>query len=440
MLEKLNHFIRGNKLFNKKRRILVAVSGGMDSVVLCRLLHEAGYKTGIAHCNFNLRGKESDGDEKFVIKLAGSLNIPLYLARFSTLKYAEEKGVSVQMAARELRYFWFEKIRIENRFDYIATAHHQDDETETFFINLIRGTGIAGLHGIKAKAGKIVRPLLFAGKKDIEEYVEKNKIKFREDSSNLSEKYLRNRIRLKLIPLLKEMNPDIEKTLKRDIGRLRQTEDILKNIIEEKKQEIIKQDAGIIKLDIAKLQALNHTGLFLFEFLKQYNFTGDIIDMIAAGLNATTGKLFYSSTHRLVKDREYLLLSPVAADKTEQTYYIGEGDKELKTPVHLKFRTVSISENIEISKEKNTGMFDYSKLHFPLTVRKWKKGDYFYPFGMKGKKKLSDFFTDLKLSLNDKENTWLLCSGNDIIWVIGYRTDNRYRVKEMDKTFIARLV
>jgi tRNA(Ile)-lysidine synthase len=427
MLQKFKQFIIKEKLLAKDQRILLAVSGGIDSVTLCHLMHEAGFKFGIAHCNFKLRGKESEEDEKFVRQLSLKFKVPFFHHSFETKKYSEEKKISVQMAARELRYDWFEEIRRKNNYHFIAVAHHQDDEIETFFINLIRGTGIAGLHGIKAKAGKIIRPLMFASRKEIEEYIRRKKIKYREDSSNSSLKYLRNQVRHQLIPQLKKMNPDMEETIKSEISRIRKIESVFYRSVEEKRKEIIKKEEGILKFDIKKLLSLGNRESYLYEFLKPFGFSGDIIEMISQGMQSEPGKIFYSSTHRLLKDRSFLVLSPVP-EKTKEQFFVKEGCREMKVPVPLKFKTVAVTARFNISKDKNIGMFDRDKLTFPLTIRKWKAGDLFRPFGMKGKKKLSDFCTDIKLSLLEKENTWLLCSGGDIIWVIGHRTDDRYRI------------
>jgi len=433
MLKRFRDFIKKEKLFTKDQQILVAVSGGIDSIALCHLMHEAGYTFGMAHCNFQLRDKESDGDEKFVKALAKKFNVSFYSVRFNTDETAKQKGISIQMAARDLRYQWFEEVRKKNKYNFIAVAHHQDDEIETFFINLIRGTGIAGLHGIKAMSGKIIRPMMFANRKEIEEYIHENKIKFREDSSNSSLKYMRNKVRHQLIPQLKKINPDVEKTITSEIQRIRKIESIFLESVEEKKAEIIGQEGSFVKFDIKRLLSLENRELYLYEFLKEYGFSGDIIEKISEGLNAEAGKQYFSTTHRIVKDRSFLLLSPLMDKKLEQQFIITEGYKELKEPVHLKFKTVNISKNFELNKDKNIAMLDYDKLSFPLVVRKWEAGDFFHPFGMKGKKKLSDFFTDLKLSLFDKENTWLLCNDNEIAWIVGQRIDDRYKITEKTK-------
>jgi tRNA(Ile)-lysidine synthase len=274
---------------------------------------------------------------------------------------------------------------------------------------------------------------MFAGRKEIEEYAKNNNIVFKEDSSNISLKYLRNKIRHKLIPSLKELNPDIIESVKSNIIRIRQIENVLQKLVEEKRKEIVKEEKNLIKFDIQKLLALQEKELFLYEFLKTYGFSGNIIEKISTGLKATSGKQFYSATHRLVKDRAYLILTPIAISETEEKFIITENTKEIKKPLHLKFKKENIAKGFKITKDHAIAMFDMDKLNFPLTIRKWEKGDAFCPFGMKGRKKLSNFFTDIKLSLIEKENTYLLCSGKDIAWVAGYRIDNRYRVTDKTK-------
>jgi tRNA(Ile)-lysidine synthase len=388
-----------------------------------------------------LRGDDSDKDEKFANQLSIKYNVPFFVKRFNTQVYAEENKISVQMAARDLRYAWFEEVRKKNHYDVVAVAHHQDDEVETFFINLVRGTGIAGLHGIKPKKGKIVRPLLFTGRKDIEDYVKKNKIKFREDKSNQSTKYLINKIRLHIIPMLKELNPYIEATVKSEITRIKQIESVFQNLVKEKQEEIQITDGDITKFSISKLLQLENNELFLYEFLKSYGFSGDIIQQIIKSLKAESGRQFISDTYRIVKDRKYLIISPYLPDDALESFIVTRGYKELVTPVHIKFSEKKFSEKTEIDKSKDIAYLDFEKLEFPLHIRKWEKGDYFIPFGMKGKKKLSDYFIDIKLSLIDKENIWLLCNGDDIIWVIGHRIDERYKITAKTKNiFIAEKV
>ena len=424
MLNKFIKYCQKEKLFKPDDKILLAVSGGIDSVVMAELFFLAGYDFGIAHCNFKLRGKDSDKDEKFVKELAEKFKVPFFIKRFDTFKYSDENKISIQMAARELRYYWFTELLEKEDYKYTATAHHRDDSIETFFINLIRGTGISGLHGILPKQGNVIRPILFAGRDKIEVFQKENKIKFREDKSNLSDKYLRNKIRHKLLPVIKEIEPDIEKVMQKNISRFAETENIYFKEIEKKKKKVVKEENEKIIISIDELQKLKPLKTYLFEFLLAYNFNFSDVENITNSLEGISGKQFYSPTHRLLKDRNNLIITPLSEDEIQE-FFIEKTDKEILSPLRLK---IKIEKNIELSSDKNIACLDYSKLEFPLILRKWKKGDVFVPFGMTGKKKLSDFFIDQKLSIIQKEQIWLLCSGENIVWIVGYRIDNRFRV------------
>lgn len=421
------------KLFMKNDKILTAVSGGVDSVVMLHLLFAGGYKLAVAHCNFGLRGKESDEDEKFVKDLAEKIKVSFYSKKFDTEKTAKEKGISIQMAARDLRYEWLEKIRKQHGYNVIAIAHHSDDILETFFINLIRGTGIAGLSGIKPKAGNIVRPLLFASRVDIENYALKNKIKYREDSSNHTDKYLRNKIRHKLIPFLQELNPDVKNAIGSVVDRLSGIEKIYDEIVRTEREKILQKHKSHIAIDVKRLLELSCPELYLYEFIRQYGFSGDVIAKIISSLHLNEGKVFYSSTHRIIKDRQNLLITELNNEIVPLEYKITKNTKSLISHVNIEFLKKRHDKNFVILKDKDIAFLDFEKLKFPLVLRRWKAGDFFYPFGMKGKKKLSDFFTDQKFSILEKENIWLLCSGKDIVWVVGQRIDDRYCVKEKTK-------
>lgn len=436
-------YINTEKLFISSDKILLTVSGGVDSIVMCELFHKSKLKFGIAHCNFQLRGKESDEDEKFVKQLAVKYNVPFYCKRFNTKEYVAQNNVSIQMAARELRYQWFEEIRNNEKYKYIATAHHTDDAIETFFINLIRGTGIAGLHGIVPKQGNIIRPLLFASKNKIEEYATTNKLKYREDSSNASDKYVRNKIRHHLIPLLKEINPAVENAINATIERLSEVEIIYKNEIEKQRTQLLKNENKTYSISIKELKMLNVMPTYLYEFLKPFNFNADTVKEISTALDGESGKQFLSPTHRLVKDRETLIIEE----------YVGLGVKDLRIKIKIeRNKKKLVVENLHftfkiqntkyiIPKSKTTACLDYDKLQFPLEIRKWQQGDTFYPLNMKGKKKLSDFFIDNKLPLNRKENVWLLTSAGKIVWVIGMRIDNRFKVTDQTtKIYFAELM
>lgn len=421
--------------------MLAAVSGGIDSVAMLHLLIAGGFETGIAHCNFSLRGKESEADEKFVRALAERLKVPFFSVRFNTTAYSEQKGISIQMAARELRYDWLESIRKQNGYDFIAVGHHSDDSIETFFINLIRGTGIAGLHGIKAKSGKIVRPLIDSSRKEIEDFVKSERIKFREDSSNNSDKYLRNKIRLQLIPFIEKLNPDFKNSVISAMENIAGFEMVFKAIAEKEKRKVMHTESNKVMLDIEKLSLLNHAELFLFEYLNPFGFKGDIIKNIAHSLKSEPGKIFHSPTHSLLKDRKYLIISGHERNKNSQNYLVNIRSRSISHPIKMKFTKTSVEDGFTLSKEKNFAYMDFDRLNFPLQLRKWKQGDHFYPFGMNGRKKISDFYTDIKLSRYEKESTWLLCSGDEIIWVVGHRPDNRFRVTKETKTiFIAHLL
>ncbi len=439
MLQSFLHHIHKQQLFDPSDRILLTVSGGVDSIVMCELFHKAGIDFGIAHCNFQLRGDESNGDETFVEQLAEKYNVSFHSATFDTNAFTKKNKLSVQVAARQLRYEWFESIRRQYNYTYIATAHHRDDSVETFLINIIRGTGIAGLHGILPKQGKIIRPLLFTNKEEISAFAKKHTLNYREDSSNASDNYLRNKIRHAIIPLLQELNPAIGKNIEGDIERLRNVELIYKKEIEKKRKKIIVTEGKTETILIKELLKLNPLETYLYEFLKPYHFNGDAVENIIRAMDGASGKQFLSDTHRLVKDRNVLLIE--ALQTTEEKISIAKKTKAIDlNGQQLTFKTSALDAKFKIPHSKNSAAMDLEKLTFPLMIRKWEKGDAFQPIGMKGKKKLSDFFINLKLSLLDKEKVQLLISDNKIVWVIGYRMDERFKITEKtSKVFFAEL-
>lgn len=427
-------FVDEQRLFSKDDRILLALSGGVDSVVLAELLLELGYTFSAAHCNFHLRGEESNRDAEFVIKWAERKKVKLFVQDFDTYAYMQEKGISLEMAARELRYSWFENLMQENQIDYLLTAHHADDSAETFFINLLRGTGIAGLHGILPKNGNIIRPLLFATRKSILDYAELKNIQFVEDSTNSETKFLRNKIRHRVIPMLKEISPDFDSIIRKNIERLRDTETVFRNTVENVKDEIIIRENENIKISIAELQSLNPMGIYLYEILSDYGFNESVVNNVSMVLNAESGKRFYSKTHCLLKDREYLLIYPIEKEETETEYSIDAEITSIIEPFKAKIEVLKDLNFISVPKKANVAMLDMDLLNFPLELRHWKQGDSFVPFGMRKKKKLSDFFTSNKYSLLDKERQWLLCSGDEIVWVVGKRIDDRFKVSNSTKS------
>jgi tRNA(Ile)-lysidine synthase len=440
MLQEFKTYIVDHNLFDPNDRILLAVSGGIDSVVMSELFHRAGYNFGIAHCNFGLRGNESDTDETFVEKLAKNYRVPFNTKRFLTTKVTKEKGISIQMAARELRYQWFEEIRLKEKYTCIATAHHLDDQVETFFINLLRSTGIAGFHGILPKQGNIIRPMLFSCRKDILAFCRKNKLTFREDSSNIETKYLRNKIRHEIIPVFRELNPAFPQLLTETILRLRETEVIFRKSIEATRKKIIRKDKNGIHIRIKELKKLTPVTIFAFEILSPYGFHEDVIRDMLHSPDDSSGKIFYSPTHRLIKNREDLILD-LLPDKNKSGLInaeisIPEHKKEIRKPLHLSFTKKETGKKFVIDPSKDVANLDLRKIVFPLILRRWKKGDSFYPLGMNKKKKLSDYFIDSKFSIPEKENTWLLCTGSHIIWIVGHRIDHRFRVTSQTKELL----
>jgi tRNA(Ile)-lysidine synthase len=376
----------------------------------------------------NLRGDESFRDEQFTIDFTKRLQVPLCKISFETNKYAQENRLSVEMAARELRYRWFEELLNTYDADAVAVAHHRDDSVETLLINLTRGSGLTGLTGIKPKNGKVVRPLLCVSREDIFSYIEENGLEYVTDSSNSSDIYTRNFIRLKVIPLLEEINPSVKASMARTANHLYDASLIYNHSIEEARKVITQNN----RLSISALLSFPAPATILYEMLKPYGFSRTVCESIFTVLEKDSGKIFYSSTHRLLKDRSDLLID-VLSGEDNRAYLINLEDDNVDLPVELKPEIVVIKEDYQIEKDKKFAYFDFDKLSFPLVLRHWQEGDWFVPFGMKGKKKISDYFSDKKFSLFDKEKTWLLCSGQDVIWIVGERTDNRYRIEKTTK-------
>lgn len=437
MQEKLEAFISENNLFCKNHRILIALSGGVDSVVLATLMHKANYNIALAHCNFHLRDEESNRDEAFVRSWAKENNVELFVKEFDTYGYMKENKISLEMAARDLRYEWFNSLMETKKFDFLCTAHHLDDSIETFFINLLRGTGIAGLHGIQAKNDKITRPLLFATREEILNYAKENNITYVEDSTNAETKFTRNKIRHNLFPILKEINPNFENALKKDIEYLNDTEFIFRREIEKAKSEIIEKENDLIKINISKLLSLNPMKIYLYEILSDFGFNETNISDIIQSLEETSGKQFFSKTHRIVKDREYLFIEERKENNTTNDFYlINDEQSSLISPLRMQIEVMRDLKFINISKEKTIAMLDYDLLKFPLILRKWRQGDSFVPFGMRKEKKLSDYFTANKYSIIDKENQWILCSEDKIVWLVGERIDDRFRISNKTKNIL----
>lgn len=425
MLQKFQNHINTNLPFLKEKKMLLATSGGMDSMVLLQLCLQSGLDVRVAHCNFQLRGTESDEDERFVQSECEKVNVLVYVNRFETKKFAEEQKLSIQVVARNLRYEWFNTLLINNSYDYILTAHHLDDSLETFLINLTRGSGLEGFTGIPQQNGHVVRPLLAFSRNEIETFAKENNILWREDSSNASDKYLRNKLRHDVVPVLKELNPSLLATFQNTISSLQQSQSLVNDASQMVYKKVVSEE-DTTKIDIAKLLNYPNYKGYLYQWLQSYGFTAwsDIYDL----LKAQSGKQVFSEKYIVLKDRNHLILFPKQKEQEPIHFWINKEDKEVKFPLKLAFCNV---DDISVV-PTNTIFVDEDKLVFPLAIRKWQEGDYFYPFGMEGKKKLSKYFKDEKFSLIDKSNTWLLCSDNQIVWVIGKRQDNRFKTD--DKT------
>lgn len=423
MLKIVERYIAKNRLLSPEATVIVGLSGGKDSMVLLDVLTLLGYRCIAAHCNFHLRGEESDRDAQFVKRWCKSADTALESIDFDTHDYAKDKKISIEMAARELRYTWFEILRKQYEAEAIAVAHHRDDSIETVLLNLIRGTGIKGLTGISIKNGKVVRPLLCVSRKDIEEYITEREFSFVEDSSNSDDTFVRNAIRQNVLPLLEKLNPSVRNA----IWRTSQNLDEVQKIYDVSIQKSIDNLFVDNRIDIQKLKKEISPASVLFSILSPYGFTPSDIENITDSLNASSGKMFYAPKHRLIRDRNFFILDELADSRNEiDDIPIFKNTLGISNPIRLMFS--ESNDTSQIQKDPHVLYADAEKLTFPLTLRRWKKGDWFVPFGMKGRKKLSDFFTDIKLNIREKEDVWVLTSDEKIVWVVGYRPDERFKI------------
>ena len=429
--KKIKSFIETHQLLTTEKPVIVGFSGGCDSVALLFILKQSGYQCIAAHCNFRLRSDESDRDEIFCRQFAEQQEVIFEKTDFATQSYAAKHHLSIEMAARVLRYEWFESLRQKYEAQAIAVAHHRDDSNETLLINLIRGTGIRGLRGILPKNGWVVRPLLCVGKGELLQFVQENGLSFVVDRTNFSDDIFRNNIRLRLLPMMKELNPSVDLSLARTAEHLADVEKIYLHTIDHVRNALLKKVADeVFSISIADLSDLPAPQTLLYELLLPFGFTRQLSENVFHTLSNESGKIFNApaSGYQLQKDRDALLIYKKPGSTTN-FYRIEDNITHFDIPsLRFTFQKVIISQTFEIDKSPHAATFDCDKLRFPLTLRKCRAGDWFIPFGMKGRKKISDYFTDYKFSRPQKDKTWLLCSGKDVIWVVGQRIDNRYRI------------
>ncbi len=431
MLKQFQNHLSNQFPFLEGKKLLLAVSGGLDSMVLVHLFQQLDYEIVVLHCNFQLRGVESFGDQQFIQEYTSQNGISFSFTQFDTEAFAKDYKLSTQLAARELRYSWFyEQLEIQ-KGDYVLTAHHADDNLETFLINLSRGTGLDGLTGIPAQNDIVIRPLLPFTRQEIEEYATQNKLVWREDSSNTSDKYLRNKIRHHLIPVLKELNPNFMNSFEKTQTYLQESQELVADAAIMVYQQVAKEKDGDIYFDINQLLKLPNYTSYLYQWLTEFGFTAweDIYDLVTN----QSGKQVFAPQFRLIKDRDYLILSPLKLATDKQEFLIESIESKVNFPLNMLFSNVT-----EISATSNSAIFvDQDKLQFPLVLRRWNEGDVFQPFGMGGKsKKVSKLFKDEKLSLIEKENVWLLCSESQVVWVVGIRQDERFKIDSKTKKIL----
>ncbi len=440
MLDQFKAYINRCNLIAEGDKLILALSGGIDSMVLADLLLKAKVDFVAAHCNFHLRGEESDGDEKFVREYAEKHDIQCFVKHFDTEKYASENGISIEMAARDLRYAWFEELRQQLGYDKIAVAHHADDQAETFFINLLRGAGLRGLKGMLPQNGVIIRPLLWASREQIHCYAVENQILWREDHTNAESVYLRNKIRNQLLPAFDELQKDARQGLYKSLEHLASENELYRELLKEKLAQIVKRNDEVQSFPTSNFQLSTFNFQLLFEWLRLYNFNTDQCRFIFEAMETGVGNKYYSPTHQLVIGRNELQLSEIKQN-TDVEIQIEVGEEEIAFPIHLRFSKFEKTEDFVIDKSPNVAQLDFDKLKFPLTLRHWRHGDRFHPLGMKGSKLLSDFFVDQKFTEWQKRKVWLLVSAEDeILWVVGYRIDDRFKLSNVTKSvFVCRL-
>ncbi|HTB51781.1 MAG TPA: tRNA lysidine(34) synthetase TilS [Ferruginibacter sp.] len=427
--------IKKLQLFQPKDKLLIAVSGGVDSVVLCELTKQAGYDFAIAHCNFQLRGEDSGHDEKFVQQLAIKYSVPFYIKHFDTNAIAKQEKKSIEETARNLRYEWFEEIRTGNNFQYILTAHHADDNIETVTMQFFRGTGIRGLRGILPKQNNIVRPLLFAKRADLEIFLLENDLTHIIDQTNAENVYTRNHFRNDILPLIEKNYPGAKENIFKNITRFSGVAELYEQAIDQHKKKLLEYNGNEIQIPVLKLLKTSPLETVVYEIIKDYGFTARQTTDVVALLQSETGKYVQSPTYRIIKNRNWIIISPNQSGEAqhilieEKDNRVGFADKRIELQ---KFPNT----NYTIQNSNTIAQVSVDAIKFPLLLRKWKQGDYFYPLGMQKKKKLSRFFTDQKLSLTDKQQVWVIEMDKKIVWIVGLRIDDRFKITPATKQIL----
>jgi tRNA(Ile)-lysidine synthase len=458
LLLRFQQYVYGHHLFSRSDTLLLAVSGGIDSVVLCELCKQAGYTFIIAHCNFKLRGAESERDAAFVQQLAQNYKAPFLKKEFDTAEYAENNKLSIQEAARELRYGWFAQLlnpAIGNRQSAIhdsrftihdlepgnqnsplptvlLTAHHLDDNIETMLMHFFRGTGIHGLRGMLPKQGHLVRPLLFARKQELKQFAAEHTLSWVEDSSNALDKYSRNYFRNQLIPLVQHIYPEAENNLANNVRRFADMEQLYDQALALHKKKLLEYKGEEVHIPILKLQKSEPLHSIVYEIINDFGFSSAQVEEVIKLMGSESGRYVQSATHRIIKNRRWLIIAPAQTAQAQTLVIEADEDRIAFENGALAFEQVK-SKNVQLVNDPAIALIDHSTLQFPLLLRKWKKGDYFYPLGLKKKKKLARFFIDQKLSMTDKEKVWVLESNKKILWIVGLRIDDRFKITASTK-------
>lgn len=430
--DRFTAFINDHHLFTKSNRLLVAVSGGVDSVILCHLCKAGGFDFGVAHCNFQLRGEDSNRDEAFVRDWCKQLNVPFHVINFATKAYAEKHKLSTQVAARNLRYEWFEQVRVEQGYDFILTAHHADDNIETVLMNFFRGTGINGLTGMQPVHQQIRRPLLFAKRSELETYLKQHELSFVQDESNLHDDYTRNYFRNTVLPMIAKTYPEVQQNLLQNISRFKEVDILYQQELSRITRKLLVQKGDEWYIPVLLLQKTPAMKTILLELIKPYGFKATQLNEVVQLLDSDSGKYILSSSHRILKDRKHLVISPLK--DFNRAIIVIEGPGTVDFPGGV-LRLTQVEKTVTGS-EAHVALLDEALIQYPLLLRPWRAGDYFYPLGMKGKKKLAKFFVDQKLSLADKERVWILEMNRKIVWVVGYRIDDRFKITGKTKSVL----